>query len=54
VPAPLADLVTRMLAKSRDERPATPADVVRQLQPYCAGADLTALLAPAAVNAGST
>jgi serine/threonine protein kinase len=48
VPAPVADLVTRMLAKSRDRRPGTPADVAQELQPFCSGAHLIALLAPTA------
>lgn len=43
VPAPLSELVSRMLAKSPDERPATPGEVATLLQPYCIGADLSRL-----------
>lgn len=44
IPAKLAAIVARMLAKSPDERYATPAEVAEALQPFTAGADLSELL----------
>ncbi|HSQ58805.1 MAG TPA: protein kinase, partial [Gemmata sp.] len=50
VPAALAGLVERMLAKEPAHRPATMAEVVEQLQPYVVGANLPALLASSGVG----
>ena len=44
VPEALAALLDRMLAKSPDDRPVTPAAVAEALAPFCKGHDLTALL----------
>jgi serine/threonine protein kinase len=44
VPQELSDFVARLLAKSRDERPATPREVADTLAPYAAGARLPELL----------
>ena len=44
VPEELARFVERMLAKIPDDRPPTPSEVARFLEPFCAGSDLTALL----------
>ena len=44
VPAALAAVLERMLAKSRRDRYATPADVARAVEPYTKGHDLSALL----------
>jgi hypothetical protein len=44
VPAALAALLERMLAKRPDDRPATPGEVAGALQPFAAGADPAALL----------
>lgn len=43
VPAPLAALVGRLLAKSPDDRFAMPADVAAALEPFTAGSNLTDL-----------
>ena len=42
----LAAVLERMAAKSPQERPATPADVVTFLEPFCAGCDLPRLTVP--------
>ncbi len=47
VPAPLAALVGRLLAKSPDDRPATPGEAARELAPFAEGAALLPLLAEA-------
>jgi tRNA A-37 threonylcarbamoyl transferase component Bud32 len=44
VPAALAALLERMLAKDPADRPATPGAVAEALRPFAAGADLPALL----------
>jgi RND family efflux transporter MFP subunit len=44
VPAGLAAIVERMLAKNPADRFATPAEVVEAIGPFCTGADLRALL----------
>jgi len=44
VPEEVARIVGRMLAKDPRERFATPAEVAEALAPFCAGADLVALL----------
>jgi hypothetical protein len=44
VPAELAAVIHCMLAKPVDERFATPAELIRPLAPFCAGADLASLL----------
>jgi len=46
VPAPLAALLARMLAKNPDDRPATPRAVAAALRGLAAGADLAALAGP--------
>lgn len=46
IPERLAAIVHRMLAKKPEQRFATPADVVQALAPFCAGADLAALVVP--------
>jgi serine/threonine protein kinase len=46
VPDALAAIIERMLAKSRRDRYATPADVARALKPFTTGHDLPALLPP--------
>ena len=48
IPAALSSLVMRMLAKSPEARPATPAEVAALLAPYSAGADLAQLALTAA------
>jgi hypothetical protein len=48
VPARVADVVARLLAKDPADRYATPADVAAALAPFAAGADLAALAARAA------
>ena len=50
IPEKLAAIVHRMLAKQPVRRFALPADVVQALAPYCAGADLAALV----VSSGAT
>lgn len=45
LPAELTRLVDRMLAKTPEERPAMASEVAASLVPWCAGADLTRLLA---------
>jgi serine/threonine protein kinase len=40
VPSQLAVLITRMLAKSPDDRPSTVAEVARALEPFCEGSNL--------------
>ena len=47
VPAKLATLLQRMMAKKPENRLATAAEVAEALRPFCAGADLPALLARA-------
>src|SRR5207244_2041665 len=44
VPAGLADLLGRMLAKDPEDRPATPGVVAAALEPFTAGADLRRLV----------
>lgn len=44
VPAPLSQLVAQLLAKSPDDRPATPGEVAQLLQPFSSGADLARLI----------
>ena len=44
VPEKLADVLNRMLAKDPSARFATPAEVAEAVAPFCAGADLPALL----------
>jgi len=48
LPAELADLLDRMLAKSPQDRPASPQAVAEALGPFCTGSDLAALAARAA------
>src|SRR5690606_32016747 len=43
VPEPLADLLERLLSKSADQRPAIPADLIGELEPFTIGADLRQL-----------
>jgi serine/threonine protein kinase len=43
VPAPIANLLARMVAKKPEDRPATPAEVAQILGPFGAGADLAGL-----------
>lgn len=50
VPEELAALIDRLLAKDPADRPATPADVCAALEPFCAGANLAALVAWAAAE----
>ena len=45
IPEPLAAALGRLLAKDRNDRFATPADVAAAFQPFAAGADLARLLA---------
>jgi serine/threonine protein kinase len=47
VPEPLQALLARLVAKSPDDRPATPAEVARALEPFARGADLVPLAARA-------
>ncbi len=54
VPAELAAIVHRMLAKNAEDRYATPEEVVEALAPYCAGADLTELLNRALADESQT
>jgi serine/threonine protein kinase len=42
-PRPLVELLQRMTAKDPADRPATPAEVAKALEPFCQGADLAAL-----------
>jgi serine/threonine protein kinase len=51
VPAPLAAIVNKMLAKTPAARYATPEELAEALAPFCQSADLTALLARAVGNA---
>ena len=51
VPEGIAAVVDRMLAKDPSARFATPAEVAQAVAPFCAGADLAALLARAATTA---
>ncbi len=51
VPERLAGALGRMLAKDREGRFASPADVVRAVQPFAAGADLAVLAGAPAVSA---
>jgi serine/threonine protein kinase len=44
LPGRLAQLVDRTLARSPDERPATPAEVAERLEPFARGHDLSRLL----------
>ncbi len=44
VPAPLAKLIQRMLAKSPDDRPASPKEVASVLAPYANNSNLAALI----------
>ncbi len=50
VPELLAAVLARLLAKSPDDRPATPAEVASALVPFVAGCDLLALLASASAR----
>ena len=50
LPDKIVDLIDRMLAKSADDRPATPAVVAKSLEPFCAGSNLIQLAAEAAAN----
>jgi serine/threonine protein kinase len=43
LPEVLASLVHRLLAKDPSQRPATPAEVARDLEPFCMGTDLARL-----------
>lgn len=52
VPEKLARVIHRMLAKKPENRFATPQEVVQALEPFCAGADLAALL-PGGVSRGN-
>jgi hypothetical protein len=45
VPAPLERVLEKMLAKAPADRPATPAEVARDLEPFAVGADPAALAA---------
>jgi serine/threonine protein kinase/WD40 repeat protein len=47
VPEPLGDLLERLLAKTADTRPATPADLIAKLEPFTSGADLQKLASEA-------
>jgi hypothetical protein len=47
LPEQLVGLLDRMLAKSPDDRPATPGDVATSLASFCGGSDLVALAARA-------
>lgn len=44
IPEPLSVVIHRMLAKSPEDRFATPEDVATALNPYCQGADLAGLV----------
>jgi len=44
IPETLSLVIHRMLAKSPEDRFATPADVIHALKPYCQGADLSGLM----------
>ncbi|QDU39550.1 Serine/threonine-protein kinase PknH [Maioricimonas rarisocia] len=44
LPQELASIVDRLLSRRREDRPATPAEVVQLLTPFTAGADLSRLL----------
>ena len=50
VPAALEELLGQMTAKSPDDRPDTPANVIRALEPFAQGANLSALIAQALVS----
>lgn len=50
VPEELAQLIARMLEKDAAARPATPADLARELQAFCTGHDLKRLLAAVGVS----
>ena len=43
VPAPVEDLRQRLMNKEPADRPSTPAEVAKALEPFCRGADLSAL-----------
>ena len=51
VPPALCELLGRMLAKSPDDRPATPGTLAAELQRFVDGANLSALSAPAPPDA---
>jgi len=53
VPPALGDLLTRMLSKNPDDRPATPSAVVAALEPLAAGADLSGLSVSVAALPGA-
>lgn len=53
VPAGLAAIVHRMLAKRPEDRFATPVDVVHALEPFCGKADLTQPLEPQVISRAS-
>ena len=53
IPDTLAAILDRMLAKNPGERFATPAEVAQALAPFCAGADLPALLQRAEASIAS-
>jgi serine/threonine protein kinase len=44
VPAPVLHLLQQLMAKEPADRPATPAEVARALEPFCAGAALAVLV----------
>ena len=44
IPRELASLIHRMLSKRPEDRPATPAELAEQIAPFCAGANLRALV----------
>ena len=48
LPDQLGRLIERMLAKSPDDRPATPRDIAAMLEPFCSGSNLFSLAAQAA------
>jgi serine/threonine protein kinase len=50
LPAGLETLVNRMLEKDPAARPASPAEVARELAPFCAGHDLPGLVPPPATG----
>jgi len=52
IPADLADIVFRMMAKKPDERFATPGEVAEELAPFAVGADTVRLLARASRAGG--
>src|SRR5262249_19327521 len=51
IPEGVSQILERMLAKSPNDRLATPAAVASALAPYCAGSNLAQLLHPAGLEA---